>query len=82
MDSATRFIEENDVPKLYQEDIRREAAVAAINGSDVDNWLTFWWENNQPHEHIIFLDDVEEFSGDSHAGLHYDQYHGFCRDDI
>ena len=82
MDFATRFIEENEVPELYQEDIRREAAIAALNNQDIDAWIHYWWSNNQPHDHLVFLDDLEQFSGDSQAGLNYDKYHGFCRDDV
>jgi len=83
---ATRFIAENEVPELYQEDIRREAAMAIFRGSDVDEWLTFWWLEHKPAEYptVMFfnpdkMDCIDSLEND--AGLHYDVYNGFCRDD-
>ena len=85
MDFASRFIQENEVPERYHDDIRRESAIAALQGRDVDAWLWYWWENNKPHDLpiLVFLNpDVMEDLGGDGAGLHYDKYHGFCRDDV
>lgn len=82
------------IPKNLHEDAIQQGWLAHLAGENITTALRCWWKKEKKHyqhEHNIEPEHIEvgvfgcyDPNGLSPAtlGLHYDQYHGWCKDDV
>lgn len=77
------------IPKNLFEDAIQEGWLAHLQGKRIQSALNKWWKKEKVHyqqEHSVDpeLIEVGVFGGfhPEDLGLHYDQYRGWCSDDI
>lgn len=87
-ESAKEIISELNIPEHLWEDAIREIWFAERDGRDVRAWLKYWLEQKELEENgeefIQFIDPdiLDQRAWEEDNGLHYDQYHGYVRDDV
>ena len=75
------IILELGIPRDFNQEARDEIATARYLKYDILPWMRYWWEQNKPQRHPLTYVDPRILD-EMDVGYRWDDYHGFCGDDV
>lgn len=75
------IIQEVRISAKYHNEALDEIAATRVLGYDILPWMQYWWHKNKPHQaRMTYVDPriLDELD----SGQHWDDYHGYCEDDV